>query len=225
MVEPPALWVNALGFGGGILLSICTVPQIYSIIRTKSAQDVSLVFTIMYFIGVATSASYMFLIQAYAGAWPLAAETFFGGTLCVLVTYYTRIQRAPYMSLGHNHHGFTMSLHNELKLMQTSLELAIWFQAQLEALENELDIDLAILRTPMSLVVSFKAPTTHFTHLYPFVALQANLAHVTVAAPIVVQEDLERFIEECRQMGKRAFESRVQLSIQTHSQSYQRLID
>ncbi|ORY30321.1 hypothetical protein BCR33DRAFT_703505 [Rhizoclosmatium globosum] len=70
--------VNACGAIGGGLLAVCTAPQLYQMWKTKSADDVSLSFTILYTAGLTMSAIYTGLIGAWAGAIPLIIECFFG---------------------------------------------------------------------------------------------------------------------------------------------------
>ncbi|KDO19174.1 hypothetical protein SPRG_14785 [Saprolegnia parasitica CBS 223.65] len=216
-----ATWVNALGFSGGVILSICTVPQIYSIVKTKSAGDVSMVFTVMYFFGVATSAAYMFLIDAYAAAWPLAIETIFGASLCFLVYYYTRARRAPYDVIASAHHR-EADMQHELKLLQASLELAVWFESALRTLEADMGVGLDVTRPPLALTVTFKAPCAMFAQLYPFMVIQAGLARVAIAAPSVSETDLAALLAECRTMGKRSFDAPTSIQVQG---SYRQLAD
>jgi uncharacterized protein with PQ loop repeat len=67
---------DALGFIGGIILSICMLPQLSLMYQTKSAKDISMLFTILYSIGLVMTAIYMTLIRAWAGAIPIWIETF-----------------------------------------------------------------------------------------------------------------------------------------------------
>ncbi|KAI8835464.1 hypothetical protein BJ741DRAFT_534032 [Chytriomyces cf. hyalinus JEL632] len=75
--------INIVGAVGGGILAICTAPQLYKIFKTRTADDVSLTFTIMYTMGLILSATYTALIGAWAGAVPLIVECVFG---CVLIT-------------------------------------------------------------------------------------------------------------------------------------------
>jgi uncharacterized protein with PQ loop repeat len=85
-----ALLIDALGIAGGVILSICCVPQIYVIYKTKSAGDVSTTFTVLYFLGLLLSTIYMCLIHAWAGAGPLIFETVLAALLCFLVWFYKK---------------------------------------------------------------------------------------------------------------------------------------
>ena len=68
---------DALGFTGGIILSICLAPQLIKMFRKKSAKEISFTFTLLYFTGLLMTAIYMTLIKAWAGAIPIWVETFF----------------------------------------------------------------------------------------------------------------------------------------------------
>lgn len=68
-------FIDALGFIGGIILSICMLPQLTLMYKTKSAKDLSLLFTVLYSIGLVMTAVYMTLIRAWAGAIPVWIET------------------------------------------------------------------------------------------------------------------------------------------------------
>jgi uncharacterized protein with PQ loop repeat len=74
MVQVPSEVVSALGVTGGVILAICTLPQLIQIWRTQSAQDVSLYFTIMYFLGLSMTVAYLGLVGAYAAFFPCSLE-------------------------------------------------------------------------------------------------------------------------------------------------------
>ena len=44
--------VNYLGYSGGIILSICLLPQIYKIIKTKQVDNISYLWQLLYIIGI-----------------------------------------------------------------------------------------------------------------------------------------------------------------------------
>lgn len=44
--------VDALGYAGGIILSVCMIPQIYKIYKTKNVENISYIWQIMYIIGI-----------------------------------------------------------------------------------------------------------------------------------------------------------------------------
>ena len=83
-----APYIDAIGIAGGAILSICCIPQIYAIYKSKSAGDVSITFTVMYFLGLLLTTIYMCLLQAWAGAGPLLLETVLAALLCFLVWFY-----------------------------------------------------------------------------------------------------------------------------------------
>ena len=79
---------DALGFIGGVILSICLLPQLIKMFRKKSAKEISLSFTLLFFTGLLLSALYMTLIKAYAGAIPIWVETFFSMILMMGKIYF-----------------------------------------------------------------------------------------------------------------------------------------
>ena len=44
--------VDVIGYVGGIILSICLAPQIYTIIKTKEVDNISYLWQFMYIIGI-----------------------------------------------------------------------------------------------------------------------------------------------------------------------------
>ena len=45
--------VDAIGYTGGIVLSVCMIPQIYKIYKTKNVENISYSWQIMYIFGIA----------------------------------------------------------------------------------------------------------------------------------------------------------------------------
>jgi MtN3 and saliva related transmembrane protein len=69
-------WVTEVfGYTGGIVLSICTIPQIIQIFKTKCAKDISIWFAVLYSLGLSLTFVYMVLIGALAGIITMAFET------------------------------------------------------------------------------------------------------------------------------------------------------
>lgn len=50
--DAPNKTVDALGYVGGIILSVCMIPQIYKIYKTKNVENISYIWQIMYIIGI-----------------------------------------------------------------------------------------------------------------------------------------------------------------------------
>ena len=44
--------VNAIGYSGGIVLSICLIPQIYKIYETKHVENISYLWQFLYILGI-----------------------------------------------------------------------------------------------------------------------------------------------------------------------------
>jgi MtN3 and saliva related transmembrane protein len=43
---------DTIGYSGGVILSICLLPQIYKIIKTKHVDNISYIWQILYIIGI-----------------------------------------------------------------------------------------------------------------------------------------------------------------------------
>jgi uncharacterized protein with PQ loop repeat len=66
---------DVLGFAGGLIGAVCTVPQLILMFRTRSAKEISILFAILYFVGLVLQASYCTLIAAWAGVIPIWFES------------------------------------------------------------------------------------------------------------------------------------------------------
>ena len=44
--------VDAIGYSGGVILSLCLIPQIVTIIKTKQVNNISYLWQILYIIGI-----------------------------------------------------------------------------------------------------------------------------------------------------------------------------
>ena len=44
--------VNNIGYIGGIVLSVCLIPQIYKVYKTKQVENISYLWQILYIIGI-----------------------------------------------------------------------------------------------------------------------------------------------------------------------------
>lgn len=64
----------ALGYTGGAALSICLIPQLIAMWRTKSAGDLSLPWLILYSSGLILSSAYLIYIEAMAAWIPMIIE-------------------------------------------------------------------------------------------------------------------------------------------------------
>lgn len=63
--------VDNIGYGGGIVLSICLIPQIYKIIKTKHVDNISYIWQILYIIGISLHLYY----GAYYNLLPIYVPT------------------------------------------------------------------------------------------------------------------------------------------------------
>ncbi|KAI8925336.1 hypothetical protein BC831DRAFT_461655 [Entophlyctis helioformis] len=84
MADAPPAVTDALGIAGGILLSICAIPQLVVMWQNRSARDVSLLWISAYTGGLVLTLAYLTLLRAWAGAIPLVVETALG--LAVLLS-------------------------------------------------------------------------------------------------------------------------------------------
>ena len=44
--------VNNIGYIGGVVLSVCLIPQIYKVYKTKQVENISYLWQLLYIIGV-----------------------------------------------------------------------------------------------------------------------------------------------------------------------------
>jgi len=44
--------VDSIGYSGGVVLSVCLIPQIYTIYKSKEVENISYIWQIMYIIGI-----------------------------------------------------------------------------------------------------------------------------------------------------------------------------
>ena len=66
---------NAIGYVGGGLLAVCLIPQIVKLLITRSARDISLAWSFLYFSGTGLMLWYLILEGAVAAYIPLILET------------------------------------------------------------------------------------------------------------------------------------------------------
>eukprot|EP00842_Homolaphlyctis_polyrhiza_P005464 jgi/Hompol1/5919/HPOL_000310-RA len=78
------LAIDFTGYLGGAFLVICSVPQLVLMWRTRSASDVSLAWSLTFNVGLILTLVYLILLQAWAGAIPLALELLM--TIAVLIS-------------------------------------------------------------------------------------------------------------------------------------------
>ncbi|KAI8609221.1 hypothetical protein BC830DRAFT_1054439, partial [Chytriomyces sp. MP71] len=73
--------VNVVGALGGAILAICTLPQLYQMYKTRSADDISLTWAVMYTSGLILTAIYLCFVRAWASAGPIVLECLLGALL------------------------------------------------------------------------------------------------------------------------------------------------
>ncbi|KAI8910454.1 hypothetical protein EDD86DRAFT_181123, partial [Gorgonomyces haynaldii] len=72
------------GYAGGAVLAICTAPQIYVMIKNKSAKDVSLLYACLYLFGLTLTLVYMVLLEATAATITISFEVFLAIIVLIL---------------------------------------------------------------------------------------------------------------------------------------------
>lgn len=82
--------IDILAFIGGILLSLCLVPQIYKTYKTKDVENLSIYWQILYIIGLSMSMVYMFVNKLYPILIPNLIELFFIILLTVMKIIYDK---------------------------------------------------------------------------------------------------------------------------------------
>ena len=51
-------WQELLGFGGGLLITVGIIPQLWRLFALKSAREISLAFTLLFLLGAACWLAY-----------------------------------------------------------------------------------------------------------------------------------------------------------------------
>jgi uncharacterized protein with PQ loop repeat len=84
---PPV--INAIGYSGGMILSICLVPQIYQIIKTKQVDNISYLWQFMYIVGISLHLFYAVYLELLPIYIPTIIELIFIITLTIMKFIYT----------------------------------------------------------------------------------------------------------------------------------------
>ena len=81
--------MNKLGIAGGLVLSVCLVPQIYHVIKTKKTDDISYIWQGMYIFGLILNLIYSFSYSLIPIYLPGMVELFFVIVLTILKIMYS----------------------------------------------------------------------------------------------------------------------------------------
>jgi uncharacterized protein with PQ loop repeat len=73
-----------LGIFGGVVLSICTIPQLWLMWKKRSAKDLSYLWMWMYLVGLSSTLAYLIVQNAYAAYIPASFEVFI--TIVMLIS-------------------------------------------------------------------------------------------------------------------------------------------
>lgn len=83
---------DILGLIGGFIGSICALPQLILMFQSRSAKDISSLFTLLYFISLSMTSAYMTLKSAWAGAIALWIETMLAFILLAGKMYFSILE-------------------------------------------------------------------------------------------------------------------------------------
>ena len=75
-------YINILGYLGGFFLTINMIPQIYKTYNEKRADNISLIFLLLNFIGLFLNMTYSYLDKIYAIAIPITFSFLF---CCIMI--------------------------------------------------------------------------------------------------------------------------------------------
>ena len=78
---------DSIGYSGGIILSICLVPQIYKIYKTKEVENISYYWQFLYITGISLHLYY----AVYYNLLPVYIPTIIELCLIILLLYLTVI--------------------------------------------------------------------------------------------------------------------------------------
>ena len=98
--------IDAMGYAGGFILGVCLLPQVYTTIKTRTTDTISLSWQLLYLIGLS-------LIQAYSlynNLMPMYIPGFVE-LVCVIFLTFTKIRTD----------GFTFKVHSKEELDQQRL--------------------------------------------------------------------------------------------------------
>jgi uncharacterized protein with PQ loop repeat len=82
-----------LGIFGGVVLSICTIPQLLLMWKRRSSQGVSLLWLSLYLLGLGCTIAYLVIQQAYAAYIPAAFEVLL--ILAMMISKFILDQQYP----------------------------------------------------------------------------------------------------------------------------------
>ena len=83
---------DSIGYAGGIILSICLIPQILKIYKTKKVENISYTWQFLYFLGISLHLYYGIYYQLLPIYIPTIIELILILFLVFLTVYYSHIQ-------------------------------------------------------------------------------------------------------------------------------------
>ena len=79
---------ESIGYAGGVILSICLIPQIYTIYKTKKVDNISYLWQFLYILGISFHLYYGIFYNLAPIYIPTIIELFFVLVLLGLKIYY-----------------------------------------------------------------------------------------------------------------------------------------
>tara|TARA_Y100001970_G_C13939952_1_gene702648 strand:- start:22 stop:399 length:378 start_codon:yes stop_codon:yes gene_type:complete len=84
------IFFDSLGLIGGIIFTVCNIPQLIKIVKTKSSKDISLASLFLYFIGSTLILIYGIYFELFAIYVPCVIEVLFEVVLIIMKLYYDK---------------------------------------------------------------------------------------------------------------------------------------
>ena len=81
------IFFDSLGLIGGIIFTVCNIPQLIKIVKTKSSKDISLASLFLYFIGSTLILIYGIYFELFAIYVPCIIEVLFEVLLSIEQSY------------------------------------------------------------------------------------------------------------------------------------------
>lgn len=84
--------IDSIGYAGGVILSICLIPQIFKIYKTKQVENISYIWQFLYFLGISLHLYYGIYYQLLPIYIPTIIELCLILVLVSLTVYYSHTQ-------------------------------------------------------------------------------------------------------------------------------------
>ncbi len=88
-----SLQAEIIGYIGGFFLAVCCIPQFFKMYENQSAKDVSLLYTVLYTVGLVFTLTYMIMLEATAAIITISFEVAVALAVLFLKFYFDRKHR------------------------------------------------------------------------------------------------------------------------------------